>query len=230
MVADRRRPSLPRLSNQLKLNYVDLDPPNPRPIYAGALTSPKQPGSAYVLLHHIMGEAAGRKGVWAYVEGGMGAVSASIAAAAREHNAELVTDAPVKRILVEGAGLMGQAATGVEMEDGTKLRAKVVLSNATPYHTFLELMGGDGAGGAGPPPLPPTFLQHIKHADYQSAVFKINLAISKLPNFTCCPTDPSGAPGPQHRGGCKCFSYIVWAWMHSVVGHSISSHRLTTHV
>lgn len=142
-----------------------------------------------------MGEAAGRKGVWAYVEGGMGAVSDSIAAAAREHGAELVTNAPVKRILVEGAGLMGQAATGVEMEDGTKLRARAVLSNATPYHTFLELMGEDG-----PPPLPPTFMQHIKHADYQSAVFKINLAISKLPNFTCCPTDPSGAPGPQHRG------------------------------
>lgn len=169
----------------------------------GALTSPKQPGSAYVLLHHIMGEAAGRKGVWAYVEGGMGAVSSSIAAAAREHGAELLTDAPVKRILVEG--LMGQAAAGVEMEDGTKLRARAVLSNATPYHTFLELMGGGGGAAGGdttaPPPLPPTFVQHVKHVDYSSAVFKINLAISKLPHFSCCPSDPSGAPGPQHRGG-----------------------------
>lgn len=149
-----------------------------------------------------MGEAAGRKGVWAYVEGGMGAVSSSIAAAAREHGAELVTDAPVKRIVVEG--LMGPAAAGVEMEDGTQLRAKAVLSNATPYHTFLELMGGGGAGGAGdtaPPPLPPTFVQHVKHVDYSSAVFKINLAISKLPDFACCPSDPSGAPGSQHRGG-----------------------------
>lgn len=183
-----------------------------------ARTHDTHTGSAYVLLHHIMGEAAGRKGVWAYVEGGMGAVSESIAAAAREHGAELVTDAPVKRILVEG--LMGQAATGVEMEDGTKLRARAVLSNATPYHTFLELMGGGGGGGEGggdatPPPLPPTFLQHVKHANYDSAVFKINLAISKLPNFTCCPTDPSGAPGPQHRGKRELGWLVNWVvgWM-----------------
>ncbi len=164
----------------------------------GALTSPNQAGSAYVLLHHIMGEAAGRKGVWAYVEGGMGAVSSSIAAAAREHGAELVTDAPAKRILVEGR-MMGQAAAGVEMEDGSKLRARAVLSNATPYHTFLELMQS-GGGGAEEMALPPTFVKHVQHVDYASAVFKINLAVSKLPNFTSCPTDPSGAPGPQHRG------------------------------
>jgi len=77
----------------------------------GALTSPHQAGSAYVLLHHVMGEAAGKQGVWAYVEGGMGAVSTAIAAAAQEAGAELLTDATVRRILhTEGR------VTGVTME------------------------------------------------------------------------------------------------------------------
>lgn len=68
----------------------------------GALTSPKQNGSAYVLLHHVMGEACGKKGVWAYIEGGMGAVSDSIASSAVSHGAEIVTNATVNKILSRG--------------------------------------------------------------------------------------------------------------------------------
>jgi phytoene dehydrogenase-like protein len=79
------------------------------------MISPRQAGSAYVLLHHVMGEAAGRKGVWAYVEGGMGAVSRSIATAAQGFGAELVTNASVRRLLHEAG-----RAVGVEMEDGTR--------------------------------------------------------------------------------------------------------------
>ncbi len=158
----------------------------------GAMTGPRQAGSAYVLLHHVMGEAAGRKGVWAYVEGGMGAVSASIAAAAQGFGAEIATNATVREIVY--AAEQGQV-TGVVMEDGTRLEAPVVLSNSTPYHTFLELFPPSSQVA-----LPPAFLRHIRHTDYASGVFKINLALDRLPNFTCCPSPPSGEPGPQHRG------------------------------
>jgi phytoene dehydrogenase-like protein len=74
-----------------------------------------------------------------------------------------------------------------------RLEARAVLSNATPYHTFLELLP--------PSALPPDFLRHIRSVDYSSGVFKMNLALDRLPSFTCCPTAPSGEPGPQHRGG-----------------------------
>jgi len=156
----------------------------------GAMTSPSQAGSAYVLLHHVMGEADGKKGVWAYVEGGMGAVSDAIAESARGAGAELVTNAEVQRIVHKDG-----AVQGVEMHDGTQLRAPVVLSGTTPYHTFLELLPGLGARA-----LPPDFVRHVQHADYSCGAFKINLAVDRLPDFLCCPSDASGAPGPQHRG------------------------------
>lgn len=98
----------------------------------GALISPKQNGSAYVLLHHCMGEAAGKKGVWSYMEGGMGAVSESIARSAKNHGAEIVTNATVKRILCDG-----DRVRGVQMMDGSEILADTVLSGCTPYHTFL---------------------------------------------------------------------------------------------
>jgi phytoene dehydrogenase-like protein len=82
-----------------------------------------------------MGVTEGHRGVWAYVEGGMGALSASIAASARHYGAEIRTNSPVASIDVDGSG----NAIGVVLEDGTKIRSKVVLSNATPHHTFQQL-------------------------------------------------------------------------------------------
>lgn len=101
----------------------------------GALIGPKQNGSAYVLLHHVMGEAAGKKGVWAYVQGGMGSISRCLGEAAKEHGTEIALNAVVKRILVEKDRVIG-----VEMEDGSHLYADKVISGTTPYHTFVELM------------------------------------------------------------------------------------------
>lgn len=101
----------------------------------GALISPRQNGSAYVLLHHVMGEAAGKKGVWAYVQGGMGAISNAIAQSAQSKGAELITNATVKKVLTENDKVIG-----VEMADGTILHADTVLSGTSPYHTFVELM------------------------------------------------------------------------------------------
>lgn len=79
-----------------------------RSVAAGASCSPKHAGSAYVLLHHVMGEAAGKKGVWSYVQGGMGAISNAIASSARTHGAEIVTNATVKKILYAPAAGKGQ--------------------------------------------------------------------------------------------------------------------------
>lgn len=103
----------------------------------GALVSPKQNGSAYVLLHHVMGEAAGRKGVWAYVEGGMGRVSEAIAKAAVSFGAEIITNAEVV-----GIQRRNGRASGVVMQDGTVIETETVLSGCTPYHTFAELLPG----------------------------------------------------------------------------------------
>lgn len=168
----------------------------------GASVSPKHAGSAYVLLHHVMGEAAGKKGVWSYIEGGMGAVSRCLSEAAKERGAEIATNATVKRILY-GPGKGGkEAVRGVEMADGTKLEAEVVISNATPYHTFLELLPGLARDSGFPEasPLPSDFTHHIRFADYSCGAVKINCAVDRLPNFACFPSDPSGKPGPQHMG------------------------------
>ena len=120
----------------------------------GALTSPRTPGSAYVLLHHVMGEAAGVPGVWAYVQGGMGALSGAVAAAAREASAHLCTNADVAEVLLDASG----GAEGVRLRGGAVLRAKAVLAACTPHHLFRELMPADA--------VPPTFAKHIAHVDY----------------------------------------------------------------
>jgi phytoene dehydrogenase-like protein len=94
------------------------------------------------------------------------------------------------------------------MEDGTRLRAKRVVSGAGPYHTFLELLpgydgAGAGAGGAAAAedgPLPTSFARHVRFADHACGAFKINLAVSRLPEFACWPNPSPGVPGPQHRG------------------------------
>lgn len=87
------------------------------------------------------------------------------------------------------------------MNDGSVLSAKTVLSNATPYHTFLELLPGlaRDSGAVEESPLPADFQHHIRFADYSCGAFKINCAVDRLPQFTCMPTEP-GVPGPQHRG------------------------------
>jgi phytoene dehydrogenase-like protein len=189
----------------------------------GALCSPRTPGSAYVLLHHVMGEAAGRPGVWAYVRGGMGALSAAVAASAAEAGAALCTNADVAQLLLSDAG----RAEGVRLRGGAVLRARTaVLGACTPHHLFEELLPRD-AHGALAHPLPPPFAKHIAHTDYSCgcaaalhgrwlracvraltrvcfashSAFKINIALSRLPQFACLPppADASVA-GPQHRG------------------------------
>ncbi|KAJ3610584.1 hypothetical protein NHX12_022676 [Muraenolepis orangiensis] len=152
----------------------------------GAMTSPYNPGSGYVLLHHVMGELEKEKGSWGYVEGGMGGVSKALTSSARSHGAAVFTEKEVHQILVGTDGV----ARGVMLTDGTEIHSRVVLSNATPYLTFKKLTPQAS--------LSPEFIKAIDQIDYTSPVTKINLAVDKLPNFLAAPT-PDGRPGPHHQ-------------------------------
>ncbi|MGH0037627.1 MAG: phytoene desaturase family protein [Myxococcota bacterium] len=151
----------------------------------GAWASPSTPGTGYVLFHHVMGETGGARGVWAYVEGGMGALSEALATAARDAGAEIRLEAPVASVAVrEGR------ACGVVLEDGTHLESKVVVSNADPRHTFLSLVGEER--------LPPDFVGEVRALDVRSGSVKINLALEHLPRFKG--RSGGSAPGPEHSG------------------------------
>ena len=137
-------------------------------------------------------------GVWHNVRGGMGALSEAVCAAAREPGAEVVTDAPVRRILLaaDGAG-GGHRVEGVELEDGSVVRAERVLSSAPPSTTFGSLLGEAAAGAA----LPADFRRQVRTLNVQSGSVKINLALSRLPNFLCAPNGGGGGGGGADGGG-----------------------------
>ncbi|PON67661.1 FAD/NAD(P)-binding domain containing protein [Parasponia andersonii] len=122
----------------------------------GSTASVHTPGSGYVLLHHVMGETDGDRGIWSYVEGGMGSVSLAIGNAAKEAGARIITSAEVKQLLVEDSGRVN----GVLLADGTPVPSSIVLSNATPYRTFKELTPNEV--------LPDDFIRAINYSDYSS--------------------------------------------------------------
>src|SRR2546428_2674521 len=136
----------------------------------GTYGGPYTPGTAYVLLHHYIGEVDGQMAEWAFVRGGTGAVSQAIADDAREHGADLRTGARVGRVLVEGG-----RAVGVAMTDGTEVRARAVVSNAHPKITFCELVEASQ--------LPPDFVRAIDRYKTRSGTVKVNLALAELPRF-----------------------------------------------
>jgi len=154
----------------------------------GAFAAISTPGSAYVLLHHVMGEAGGARGVWGFVEGGMGHLATALEGACRDMGVEVLREAPVRRILTTG----GRAA-GVELEDGRELSARVVASSVDPHLTFERFLAPDD--------LPADFLAAVRRIDYSSASAKINLALSEPPQFTCADREvgPDGV-GPHHHG------------------------------
>lgn len=153
----------------------------------GAWQGPATPGSSYVLLHHVMGGVGEREGAWAYVEGGMGAVSEAIARAALEAGVTIKTEADVKKINVAN-----NTVAGVELMDGTMLESSRVLSNATPKVTYLDILDDNI--------LPDDFSSHIKSFDYTSPVFKLNVAMDKIPTFRGLKNGPNNTAGPQHQG------------------------------
>jgi phytoene dehydrogenase-like protein len=150
----------------------------------GAFASPSYPGTAYVLLHHVMGEAGGARGVWGYVQGGMGGLAAALAAACHDLHVDIRRESPVKRILVEKGKVVG-----VALWDDTILEAPVVASSIDAHQTFERLLD--------PSELPDEFRSAVAKIDYASASAKINLALTEPPQFNCL---PAAGIGPQHHG------------------------------
>jgi phytoene dehydrogenase-like protein len=150
----------------------------------GAWAGPSSPGTGYVLFHHVMGETNGERGVWAYVEGGMGRLSEALAAAAREAGAEIRLEAPVSRVL-----LHDRRAAGVRLEDGSTLEARAVVSNADPRRTLLGLVGAEH--------LAPELAREVAALDFRSPSLKLNLVLDRLPRFG---GRSSEGVGPEHVG------------------------------
>jgi phytoene dehydrogenase-like protein len=148
----------------------------------GTMLGPRSPGTAYVLLHHYMGELDGVFRAWGFAKGGNGSVSAAIASAARAFGAEIRTNAPVEKVWVENA-----RAKGVVLEGGEEIHADTVVSGADPRRTFLGLVGEEH--------LPAEFADSIKKFKFRGASAKVNLALGELPDFTCMP-----GRGPHLRG------------------------------
>ncbi|XP_074195347.1 pyridine nucleotide-disulfide oxidoreductase domain-containing protein 2 isoform X1 [Rhinolophus sinicus] len=156
----------------------------------GAMISPHTPGSGYVLLHHVMGGLEGIQGAWGYVEGGMGALSDAIASSATAHGASIFTEKTVAEVQVSSGGRV----QGVVLQDGSEVRSKVVLSNASPQVTFLKLTPQEW--------LPEEFVERISQLDTQSPVTKINgpsVAVDRLPDFLAAPNAARGQPLPHHQ-------------------------------
>src|SRR5438876_858705 len=148
----------------------------------GTFLGVRSPGTAYVLLHHYMGEIDGAFRSWGLVRGGTGAISNAIAGAAREAGVEIRSEAPIAKVVIQN----GRAA-GVVLENGDEFRAKVVSSSVDPRLTFIKMVG--------PGNLPGDFVDDIHRYKFRGSSGKVNLALDGLPDFTCLP----GA-GPHLRG------------------------------
>ena len=153
----------------------------------GTWAGPREPGTAYVMAHHSIGDVGdGRLGSWGFPEGGMGAVADAIAGAARSHGVTIRTGAKVAKIaLAPGSG----RATGVVLENGDEISAKVVVTSLHPKTAFLDHVGREH--------LPSGFADDIEHWKTRSGVVKINLALAELPDFTANP----GTSRQEHHTG-----------------------------
>ena len=139
----------------------------------GTFVSPRTPGSAYVIIHHIMGEHQGAGG-WGFIKGGMGAITQAIASYGRTRGLEIETDADVETILVEGG-----RAVGVALKSGREYRAKIIASNAAAPVTFLRMIDEKH--------LPTEFVRDIRNYRTRSSAFKINVACDRLPQYRALP-------------------------------------------
>ena len=165
----------------------------------GTYGGPYTPGTAYVLLHHYIGEIEGQMAEWAFVKGGTGAVSEAIAADAREHGAEIRTAANVSRIRVQGG-----RAVGVSLADGTELSARIVISNAHPKITFCDLVE--------PKDLPPAFKRAIDNYKTRSGTVKVNLALAEPPKFAGLSEADSATAARSFIQLCDSMEYLEQAF------------------
>lgn len=150
----------------------------------GAFAPPSAPGTAYVLLHHVMGEAGGARGVWGYVQGGMGGLAAALEKVCKELRVDIRREADVRHIVTENGEV-----SAVLLADNTVLEAPVVASSVDAHLTFETLLD--------PSVLPDEFRAAVSRIDYASASAKINLALSEPPRFTSAMCN---GVGPHHHG------------------------------
>jgi phytoene dehydrogenase-like protein len=148
----------------------------------GTFLGVRSPGTAYVLLHHYMGEIDGAFRSWGFARGGTGAISNAIADAAREAGVEIRTKAGIAKILVKNG-----RSIGVALENGDVIHGDIVSSSVDPNLTFMKMVGQEH--------LPDEFVEEVQRYKFRGSSGKVNLALDGLPDFKCLP-----GPGAHLRG------------------------------
>ncbi len=148
----------------------------------GTFLGVRSPGTAYVLLHHYMGEIDGAFRSWGFSRGGTGAISSAIAEAAREFGAEIRTQAPIAKIIVKN-----NRAQGVVLQNGDEVYGDVISSSVDPRLTFIKFIEESQ--------LPAEFLEDVRRYKFRGSSGKVNIALDALPDFKCLP-----GPGAHLRG------------------------------
>ncbi|MSQ64013.1 MAG: NAD(P)/FAD-dependent oxidoreductase, partial [Betaproteobacteria bacterium] len=164
----------------------------------GNYASPYHPGTAYVLLHHCFGEVNGKRGAWGHAIGGMGTISEALAAEARRLGVEITCDSAVARV----------RRNTVALGDGREFTARAVVANVNPKLLYLKLMEKSD--------LPADFTARMERYKCGSATFRMNVALSELPRFSCLPE-----PGPHHASGiilAPSLEYMDRAYLDARVG------------
>jgi phytoene dehydrogenase-like protein len=140
----------------------------------GNYASPYAPGSAYVLLHHVIGEVNGRRGAWGHAIGGMGSITQAMAREAERRGVEITLESEVTRVCVDDRG-----AQGVQLADGSMVDARCVVAAINPKLLFLDLVDERA--------LDADFVQRMRGYKCGSGTFRMNVALSELPDFNCLP-------------------------------------------
>ena len=143
------------------------------------------PGTAYVLLHHAMGDVDGNMGAWGFARGGMGAIAKAMADCFEDHGGQILTESGVEQIIVKNG-----KATGVALKNGDEYHADVVVSNMTLPRTFLECMD--------PKDLEPEFIRKVKNFKIRGSSGKLNFALDGVPKFTALEGNPELIRGDLH--------------------------------
>ncbi len=151
----------------------------------GTALGPMSPGTAYVLLHHYMGEVDGSVGAWGYARGGMGAISRALASSFQAAGGTIRTGADVMKVLTRN-----DQATGVVLANGEEIRGRTIVSNADVKRTFLKLVDEKD--------LPEHFLNRVRHFKMRGSSGKLNIALDSLPEFPALPQGSNCIRGDMH--------------------------------
>jgi len=172
----------------------------------GEMVGPRTPGTAYVLAHHTIGVLEGNRQVWGFSKGGMGQITQSLARAAQHFGATIRTGAGVREVLVQNG-----RATGVRLESGETVEARVVASNADAQHTYLELLPRDA--------VPPEVVRDVSRIRSRGAALKFNAALDALPNFTAVPDGQLARYLCGANELCPSMEYLEKAYDQGKYGH-----------